>query len=174
MSVDPQTLALQIYPAPILLKCAQDVDPSDPNVRAVALRMMELMFEHHGVGLAAPQIGLSWRLFVTRNPSGQEDEENAVVWINPKLEVICDDLEIDEEGCLSLPDIRADIRRPAGIRISGFDLDGEPQELSSNDFIARVWQHENDHLDGILILDKMNTMGRLVNRRLIRNLERAQ
>ncbi len=174
MSVDPQTLALQIYPAPSLVKCAEDVDASDPNVKAVALRMIELMFTHQGVGLAAPQIGLSWRVFVTRDHSVPEDEEHGVVWINPKLEVICDEFDIDEEGCLSLPDIRADIRRHTGIRISGFDVNGNPQEMSSNEFIARVWQHENDHLDGILILDKMNTMGRLVNRRIIRNLERAQ
>ncbi|MBC8309664.1 MAG: peptide deformylase [Phycisphaerales bacterium] len=174
MPVDPQSLSLHIYPSATLLHSAQEVDPSDPNVQAVGQRMIEMMFEHSGVGLAAPQVGLSWRVFVTRDSSSEEDEIKGCVWINPRLEVICDELEVDEEGCLSLPEIRADIRRPSGIRISGFDCNGKPQEMTSNDFMARVWQHENDHLDGILILDKMSAMGRLVNRRLIRNLERAQ
>ncbi len=174
MPVDPQSLSLKIYPSPTLMECAQEVDPMDPNVQAVGQRMIEMMFERSGVGLAAPQVGLSWRLFVTRDPNSEEDEKNGCVWINPHLEVICDELVVDEEGCLSLPEIRADIRRPSGIRISGFDCNGKPQEMSSNEFIARIWQHENDHLDGILILDKMTAMGRLVNRKMIRNLERSQ
>lgn len=171
MSVDPNTLALVLYPDPILKKKAEEIDPADANVQAVAKKMVEIMLLQNGVGLAAPQVGLPWRLFVTLDP---ENEGNGVAWLNPKLEVCNDEHETDEEGCLSLPEIRGGIRRPVGIRISGFGLDGKPSTAESDAFIARVWQHENDHLDGVLIIEKMSTMDRLVNRRLIRDLERAR
>jgi len=170
MSVEPLSLTLHAYPSPILKEVAVEVDPKDEDVQAVAKRMIELMFEHRGVGLAAPQVGLPWRLFVTRD---EEDESVANVWINPTLEVIEPTVVSDEEGCLSLPEIRGQIKRPIGIKITGFDGDGDERSVESCEFMARVWQHENDHLDGILIIDKMSTMDRLVNRKLIRDLERS-
>jgi peptide deformylase len=171
MTVDPNSLILTLHPDPILREIGEEVDPKDENVQAVAKRMVEIMFENNGIGLAAPQVGLPWRIFVTRDP---EDEECAVVWINPKLEVLCKEIESEEEGCLSLPEIRGDIRRPNAIRITGYDIQGNQASSESDDIIARIWQHENDHLDGILIIDKMSTMDKLVNRKLIRNLERTQ
>ena len=168
MPVEPKSLALILHPDPILRECSHEVDPADPIVREVALKLIEIMMEHHGAGLAAPQVGLSWRLFVTRDP---EDEERGVTWINPRIEPIGDDVDIEEEGCLSLPEVRGNIRRPVSVRLVGHDIDGNSVEMKSSDFIARIWQHENDHLDGILIIDKMSTMDRLVNRRLIRDLE---
>ena len=170
MSVDPISISLTYYPDQILREKAIEVDVTDQNVHKVATRMIEMMFEHEGVGLAAPQVGLPWRLFVTRDP---ENEDNGVVWLNPTLHIICDEIEAEEEGCLSIPDIRCYIKRPIGIRISGWDATGKPIEMESDQFIARIWQHENDHLDGILILDKMNAMDRIVNRRQIKYLERA-
>ena len=169
MQVDPQTLSLIFYPSDVLRKKAQDVDPSDTNVQAVAKRMMELMAEHEGAGLAAPQVGLQWRLFVTRDP---DDAEKAIAWMNPTLEIVHPEVELAEEGCLSLPDIHGNVRRPIGIKITGWNAQGEKAEMTSDKFIARVWQHENDHLDGILIIDKMSGMDRLLNRRAIRQLER--
>ena len=100
MPVDPNTLTLVSYPDPIWKKMAKEIDPEDKNVQAVAKKMIEIMFEENGLGLAAPQVGLSWRIFVTRVP---EDEEVGIAWLNPTLEVVCDKTEIDEEGCLSLP-----------------------------------------------------------------------
>ncbi|MDP7008656.1 MAG: peptide deformylase [Phycisphaerales bacterium] len=169
MHVDPHTLALVLHPAEILRKKAEPVNPSDPQVQAVAARMMELMRVHEGAGLAAPQVGVPWRLFVTRDP---EDPQKAVAWMNPTLEIVNPTIESEEEGCLSLPDIRAEIKRPVGIKISGWNASGEPVEQASEAFVARVWQHENDHLDGILIIDKMSAMDRLVNRRALKYLER--
>ncbi len=170
MSVDTQSLNLVLYPDPILKQRALEVDASDANVQAVAQRMIELMFDYEGVGLAAPQIGLPWRLFVTRDPN----LENAgIAWINPSLEIIASEVVIAEEGCLSLPEIRCDVRRPLGIRISGWNEHGKQALQESEEFIARVWQHENDHLDGILLTDKMSAMDRLVNRKVIKNLEKA-
>jgi peptide deformylase len=171
MSVDPNTLMLVFYPDLILKKIAEEVDPKDKNVQAVARKMVEIMIEENGVGLAAPQVGLSWRLFVTRDP---EDEDRGIAWLNPHLEVTCNETEVDEEGCLSLPLIKGGVRRPLGIKISGYDIDGKEASAQSDAFIARIWQHENDHLDGVLITEKMSAMDRLVNRRLIRDLERAK
>ena len=151
---------------------AQEVDPTDETVQAVARRMIEIMFEHRGVGLAAPQVGLPWRIFVTRHPNNPNNEESGLVWMNPVLDVIDGSVESEEEGCLSLPEIRGEIKRPLAIRISGHDVNGKPISAESDELIARIWQHENDHLDGVLIIDKMSAMDRLVNRKLIRDLER--
>lgn len=151
---------------------AQEVDPTDETVQAVARRMIEIMFEHRGVGLAAPQVGLPWRIFVTRHPNNPDNEESGLVWMNPVLDVIDGSVESEEEGCLSLPEIRGEIKRPLAIRISGHDVNGKPISAESDELIARIWQHENDHLDGVLIIDKMSAMDRLVNRKLIRDLER--
>jgi peptide deformylase len=151
---------------------AQEVDSTDETVQAVARRMIEIMFEHRGVGLAAPQVGLPWRIFVTRHPNNPDNEESGLVWMNPVLDVIDGSVESEEEGCLSLPEIRGEIKRPLAIRISGHDVNGKPISAESDELIARIWQHENDHLDGVLIIDKMSAMDRLVNRKLIRDLER--
>jgi peptide deformylase len=151
---------------------AQEVDSTDETVQAVARRMIEIMFEHRGVGLAAPQVGLPWRIFVTRHPNNPDNEESGLVWMNPVLDVIDGSVESEEEGCLSLPEIRGEIKRSLAIRISGHDVNGKPISAESDELIARIWQHENDHLDGVLIIDKMSAMDRLVNRKLIRDLER--
>jgi peptide deformylase len=174
MSVDPQALTLEIYPAKILVERSSEVDPADPNVQAVAQRMIEMMYEHNGVGLAAPQVGLPWRLFVTRAQDCAGDAVKGVAWINPVLEVVDETVDTEEEGCLSLPDVHGNIRRPIAIRISGHDANGHSIMEESDEFIARVWQHENDHLNGVLIIDKMSAMDRLVNRKVLRTLERQQ
>lgn len=171
MSVDPNSLSLVLHPASVLKEVAEIVDPKDEGVQTVARSMIQIMREHRGAGLAAPQVGLSWRLFVTHDPN---DPENALTWINPTLESVGDEVSIEEEGCLSIPEVRGNIRRSVAIRIKGYDQNGEQVEVTSNEMIARVWQHENDHLDGVLIIDKMSAMDRLVNRRRIRDLERAK
>jgi peptide deformylase len=171
MSVDAQALSLILHPASILKERAVTVDPKDEEVQAVALSMIRIMREHRGAGLAAPQVGLSWRMFVTRDP---DDPESAITWINPTLEVVGDEVAVEEEGCLSIPEVRGNIRRSVAIRIKGFDSSGNAVEITSDHAIARVWQHENDHLDGVLIIDKMSAMDRLINRRRLRDLERAK
>ena len=107
---------------------------------------------------------------MTRNP---ENMEEATAWINPTLEIVSPELVTEEEGCLSLPHVLGNVRRPLGIKITGWNMDGEPSQMTSEDYLARVWQHEYDHLEGILIIDKMSAMDRLVNRRAIRTLELA-
>lgn len=175
MDVDPSDLEIVHFPDPVLRARTQEVDPSDPTVRAVAARMIELMHEADGVGLAAPQVGLSWRMFVTN--AGDADPVDRV-FCNPRLGYAAPDgsrspLESMEEGCLSLPGIHCEVRRPRHASIEAVDLDGNPVSMAAEGFLGRVWQHEFDHLEGALIIDKMGTRDRLANRRAIRELEAA-
>jgi peptide deformylase len=107
------------------------------------------------------------RLFVTRDP---QEACDGIIWVNPTIEVIDDTIASDIEGCLSLPEIDVTVRRPVGVRICGHDLDGNVIEEESSEHIARVWQHEYDHLDGRLITDRMSTMDRIRSRRALRTL----
>jgi peptide deformylase len=169
MSVDPSFLRLVVYPAEVLRRKAKPVERVDDEVRAVAHRMIQIMHEEEGVGLAAPQVGLGWRMFVT---AARAEGEADRVYINPALSEL-EGLESMEEGCLSLPGIRADIRRPAVATITATGLDGKEFTTTSNGFLARVWQHELDHLDGILILNRMTPLDRLATRKAVKELEAA-
>jgi peptide deformylase len=160
MPIDPARLHIVIYPHPALRQKAAEVDPSDEQVRAVAARMLELMYEADGVGLAAPQVGLAWRIFVTR---GRDEDPGDRTYINPRMKLERGDLESGEEGCLSIPGISAHIRRANAIVIEA--LEGFP---------ARVCQHEHDHLDGVLIIDRMPPLDRLSTRKKLKDLEAAR
>jgi peptide deformylase len=156
------------YPAAVLRERAREIADIDDEVRAVAARMIELMHEARGVGLAAPQVGLGWRLFVA-NATGEPGDDR--VFINPVLKDPTAQTHPREEGCLSLPGITAEITRPTGITVAALDEHGRPFELTADDLAARVWQHETDHLDGVMILDRMRQIDRMANRRAIRELE---
>lgn len=132
--------------------------------------MLELMHEADGVGLAAPQVGLSWRLFVT---NAREHDPVDRVFINPELTLGKGELEVMEEGCLSLPGIYGDVRRPPAAAISAIGLDGERFTLELEGFVSRVCQHEFDHLMGVLIIDKMSQLSRLSIRKQLKELEAA-
>ncbi|MFG0329008.1 MAG: peptide deformylase [Phycisphaerales bacterium] len=169
MTVDPSNLRILNYPHPALRRRAKPVESITDEVKAVAERMLELMHEAPGVGLAAPQVGLSWRLFVAN--SGEEGDVDRV-YINPALSQPEGPLESLEEGCLSLPDIRGEVRRPVAITIEATDLNGDRFEMRDDGLLARVWQHEFDHLDGTLIFDRFSQLTKLATRRQIRDLER--
>ncbi len=169
MPIDAPSLSIVSYPAPVLRRRAESIDPITDEVRAVAERMTDLMREAEGLGLAAPQVGLPWRMFVT----AAIDDQPQRVHINPGLSAFTADLALREEGCLSLPGINVEIRRPAGVSLTSTDLDGAAIELTGEGLAARVWQHECDHLDGILIIDKMNPLDRIACRKAIKELEAA-
>lgn len=176
MAIDPDTLAIVHYPAPILRRKTEPIQTIDEEVKAVAARMIELMYEAEGVGLAAPQVGLPWRLFVTMPPEEERDPEpsgEGVVFINPGIRIDNKEMDVVEEGCLSLPEIRTDIRRPIGVTITALNLNGDSFTQSRDDFMARVWQHELDHLNGMLIIDRMTPMARITLRKAIKELEAA-
>jgi len=181
MSVDPAKLRIEIYPTKVLRTKGREIEAND-ETRAVAARMVELMREAEGIGLAAPQVGLSWRLFVAHVPIHEDDpvgaeipcsSEEYQVFLNPEIIDFSKDMEPYEEGCLSLPDLTGEVRRPTTVTMRALDLDGNTIELRGTGLMARCWQHEIDHLDGIMILDKMSQMSRLKNRSLIREFKRA-
>lgn len=167
MAVDAKRLQIVHFPDPALRTRAEPVKAIDDEVRTVVNRMFDLMHEAEGVGLAAPQVGLPWRLFIT----AARDAHPIRVYINPRLSDPGDETEVAEEGCLSLPNIRADVRRPRAITITAKDLEGIEFTLRDGDFLARVWQHEFDHLEGTLIIDRMSPMDRLANRKALRDLK---
>ncbi len=169
--IEPDQLQILIYPNPILRKRAKEIKGITSEVSAVAQRMLDLMHEAEGVGLAAPQVGLSIRMFVA-NALG--DDEIDRVYINPTLCDPAGELVAAEEGCLSIPDVVGEIRRPSQITIKATDLDGKRFTLTSDTLLARVWQHEYDHLEGRLILDRFGQMAKLSNRRIIRDLEKKK
>jgi len=178
---DPSNLYIVTYPEPVLRSKAAPIDPAGEGVGAIIDRMVELMFEAEGIGLAAPQVGLHWRLFVAYVPPGDgrsvEDEprtctEHAVAFINPEIVRLDGPPEPYEEGCLSLPDIRGDVLRPPVVHVKAFGKDGEPFEMTCEGLLARCILHENDHLDGVLIIDKFTQMSRMKNRSAVKRLER--
>ena len=181
MAVDPASLRIEVYPAPTLRRVAQPVEDITPEVRQVIVRMAELMYEAEGIGLAAPQVGLAWRIFMCHVPaaedrSPEEDPPTAndrlEVFINPAIEAAEGAPEPLEEGCLSLPDIRGDVLRPPLVTISATDIEGRRFTRRAAGLLSRCWLHEFDHLEGVLILDRMTQMGRLKNRSAVRSLER--
>jgi len=167
---EPSALQLVIYPDPKLKSVAKDIHQFDDWLIAVVEHMKDIMVQNKGVGLAAPQVGLSLRLFVA-SASGKREETRA--YINP---VLTDEhgSEEGEEGCLSLPDIRIKVPRFKTLRVEALDEHGKAFSEILVDFAARVVQHENDHLDGILLLDRMSPMAKLANRRKIKELEEAK
>ncbi|GIK19008.1 MAG: peptide deformylase [Leptolyngbya sp. PLA2] len=182
MTVDPASLDILHYPDPSLRAKAEPIVDITDEVRRVASRMIELMRLAEGIGLAAPQVGLPWRLFVCHVPaldgrSPDSDPAGATpqptVYVNPVLSNPSGPVEPADEGCLSIPDVVGRVLRPPIITISALDLEGRPFTRTAQGLLARCWQHECDHLDGILILDRMAQMDRIRNRRLIRELERA-
>ena len=171
MAVDPDSLSLVIYPDEVLKRVAQPVDAITEEVVLVAQRMLRIMHDAPGVGLAAPQVGLNWRMFVA-NPTREPIDDR--IFINPIITPVGRQVEEQEEGCLSLPNITAKIRRPKTVSIKALGIDGQPFELQDDDLAARVWQHETDHLDGVLILDRMSKLDKLANRRAVAELEQTK
>jgi len=167
----PSDLRIVHYPAAVLRRKARSIGAVDDHVRAVAARMAELMKEAEGVGLAAPQVGLGWRLFVAK--PDRDPDTPARVFINPVLKNPSRQTAPREEGCLSIPGVYAEVTRPTAITIEALDEHGRPFTLTSDDLAARVWQHETDHLDGVLILDRMTPIDRKANQSLLRELEAA-
>lgn len=164
-----ESLLVICYPDARLRKTSVPVEAFDDDLRRLADRMLALMADHRGVGLAAPQVGVNLRLFVC-NPSGEPDGQR--VYVNPVITEMVGAAEGDE-GCLSLPDVTVPIRRAPRCRLRAFDLTGTPLEREGQDLDARVWQHEVDHLDGILIIDKMPPASKIAVRRILKRLDEA-
>ena len=153
---------------PVLRRIADPVaDPTDPAIRQLAESMIETMFEAPGVGLAAPQVGRSIRMIVMRimadrSAAAEETEQPQVMaLINPEVEALDAETELGWEGCLSAPPLRGVVPRAARVRFKGLLLDGQPIAGEAAGFQARILQHEVDHLNGIVYLDRMTDLASL-------------
>ena len=138
---------------------------ASPGVQKLIDDMMETMAEYHGVGLAAPQIHESLRIFVAAIAPENDDplspDDEPMVFINPIITPAGPEVVEDWEGCLSIPDIRGRVPRARAIRVVAMDRTGGRIDIASHDFPARVIQHETDHLDGVLFFDRMRTFATL-------------
>jgi peptide deformylase len=152
---------------PVLKSRATEVDRFDDALRAQVARMGGLMNDALGVGLAAPQIGLSQRLLVYRVGS----EAPLIALINPEIEWSSEDTECGEEGCLSIPGITVDVARPLHVRVKAQDEMGSQRRVEASGLEARVIQHELDHLNGVLILDRTTKEQRKEAMRALREAE---
>ena len=150
------------YGSDILREEAKNVEKIDDEIKNILDNMVETMYETKGVGLAAPQVGISLRMFVC-------DKGDGIVKkiINPKITPLTNTLTECEEGCLSVPGIYKKVRRPEKIKIEYTNIDGENVIEEVDDFLAIIMQHEYDHLDGILFIDKVSPIAkRMISRKL--------
>ncbi len=154
---------------PILKTKARPVERFDAELRDEVARMAVLMDDALGIGLAAPQVGISHRVLVYR----VEPDSPTVALINPKVEWSSRDQEISEEGCLSLPFVHVDVERPVAVLVHAQDERGAELVIEATGLEARVIQHEIDHLDGILILDRTTREQRKAAMRALREAEQA-
>ncbi|REJ93463.1 MAG: peptide deformylase [Planctomycetota bacterium] len=142
------------YPHPALRWKSSDVRQIDANLRKTVREMFDLMYAAKGIGLAANQVALPLRLFIV-NPTGEAGQpEEEHVFINPVI-TNRKGAEIGEEGCLSLPGLYSDVRRAETIVVDAFDIDGQPIRATLSELPARLVQHETDHLDGVLFIDRL-------------------
>jgi peptide deformylase len=144
---------LTLYPSPILRRRAAPVESFGPELQATVAAMLHRMYQSEGVGLAAPQVGLRSRILVA-NPGGEAAAE--LVLVNPTLLERSGTPTVYEEGCLSFPGIYAEVERPDRCRVRAQTVGGETFEAEYEGFLSRIVQHEYDHLEGVLLVDRMS------------------
>jgi peptide deformylase len=145
---------------PVLRTKTRTMDKSEiktPTVQQFIDSMIDTMYEYSGVGLAAPQVHENLRVFVAMLDDDGRGDGDAIAFVNPEITIIGDQTVEGWEGCLSIPDMRGRVPRAQHIRISALDRNAKRFELELKDFPARVVQHESDHLDGVLFIDRMRT-----------------
>ena len=154
---------IRIVGDPVLKQRAQEIDHVDGALVRLVDDMVETMYEAPGVGLAAPQVGVQKRLFVYDIGEGPQ------TLVNPVL-VEGDGEWVFDEGCLSVPGLSWEIVRPKQVHLTGHDLDGNQVDIEADEYLARVFQHEMDHLDGILLLERLDEDQAKEAKRLVREL----
>ncbi len=155
------TYELTLYPEPVLRKVADPVEAFDERLKDVVAAMFRRMDASKGVGLAAPQVGLRRRILVL-NATGAPGDDLALV--NCRILERSGPPTLFEEGCLSFPGIYAEIERPERCRVHAYDVEGNELELELDGFVSRIVQHEYDHLEGVLLVDRMSPADKLRNK----------
>ncbi len=162
------SFAIRNYPDPVLKKVAEPVVRFDGAIQTFVGDLLQTMYKHRGVGLAAPQVGISKRVFVVDIWWTETHETNkALVFINPQL-TLSETKQRGLEGCLSLPGVREHINGASELLVKAFDAEGRPFEMKAEGFLAVAIQHENDHLDGITMFDHMSPLERRYARKSLR------
>lgn len=154
------------YPHPALRTHARPVTSIDRDVQMAAGQMLDLMYKHEGLGLAAPQVALDYQMLVMNFEGDPARKDMEHVAINPVI-VESKGVLNDREGCLSFPGLYQNVRRARTVKVQAYNLKGELYEMTCSELPARVWQHEIDHLQGVLFIDKMGPLGRLGSRKEI-------
>jgi peptide deformylase len=158
-------LALVEYPHPALRRRTRPLARIDDAVLAAAARMFDIMYDAQGVGLAANQVGLPYRMFIV-NLAGERGAGEELVFVNPVLSK-ARGTAVQEEGCLSLPGLRMEVRRPEKVVVDAWTLTGEPMHRDLDGLLARVVQHEFDHLEGRLFTDRLPDAAAIAVRRAL-------
>lgn len=174
-------LPIHTYGHPVLRAEAEPVEGNNAELQALIDDMIETMRGAQGIGLAAPQVGRSLRLFVVDLTAiaEREDEDTSdwpaqpMVFINPEIEAETEEECAYEEGCLSIPDLREDVTRPEGVRLKYLDRTFAEQEIDAYGILARVVQHEYDHLDGVLFVDLISPFRRKLMQRRLREMAKG-
>lgn len=156
---------IRVIGDPVLRERAREVTEFDRSLRRLAKRMIRIMHDAPGVGLAAPQVGVVQRLLV------YDVDDDPRVLVNPVLDEFSEETEEGDEGCLSVPGLRMPVERPVSVRVRAFDEEGEPLDYRAEGFAARVIQHEYDHLEGVLIVDRTSRAARAAAMRVLRERE---
>jgi len=159
------------YPDPVLERPSEPVTAFDGELQKLVDDMFESMYAAKGIGLAAPQIGIPKRLTVI-DLSFQKNPEEKIVLINPEI-IFREGKQYEEEGCLSLPEIREKVSRAAKVKVRAQDVKGEWFELDGEELLARAFQHEIDHLDGVLFFRRVSALKRDLTLRKIRKMQKA-
>ena len=158
------------FPDPVLMQTGEKVTEFTPELRQLVEEMFESMYAAQGIGLAAPQIGISRQITVI-DVSFKERPEDKLVLINPEI-VEREGKQFEEEGCLSLPDIREKVQRAAWVKVRAQNALGEYFEVEGEELLARALQHEIDHLHGVLFIDRLSMLKRDLVRRRIKKLQK--
>ena len=164
-------MALEIrkYPDPILRRKAREIEKIDSATRELAHQMVETLIAKRGYGLAAPQVGVLKRLIIVDVDS--ESSHDFHILINPRILEVSEERVLGVEGCLSIPGVEAEVERALSVKVSAINIDSEPVELEKSELVARVLQHEIDHLDGVLFIDYLSDAKRLM---LLKEYERKK
>lgn len=167
-----QDLEVLLYGHPVLREKSVPVESFDESLRDLAAQMQRSMIMERGVGLAAPQVGRRVRLLLAEDDRG--GRTRTLTLVNPEIVKASREQDAHNEGCLSLPELFADVKRPVEITVRYQDLDGVDHELTDDGFLARIIQHEYDHLEGVLFVDHLSALKRkLIARKLKAFQERA-
>lgn len=161
---------IRIYGDPVLREQATSIEQVDPEVRRLAEDMLDTVEDADGIGLAGPQVGVLQRIIVARPPAEKGGtREPGRVLVNPVILEKRGPVTSAEEGCLSIPDVYEMVKRPEQIRVRAVDLDGEEFELEAEGILSRIIQHEIDHLDGVLFIDRIGPMRRALLKKKLRS-----